>query len=443
MRKSVRDFASLLGIEATTVVNWRTGLGGVKLRSGTQGILDTTLDRWATADDRARFEQIVAEGEAVWRQRHRGATEATSLTLDRTAVSASPVGESTSTVDPPMPFREFDREPGKTEEHNDSRRTGGLIDVLRRIHQLSRSINPEVIQHLRDSTLHNIAHYETLDPTALLPDLQQQRIWLDELIDECSHPDQRRQLYEIACATSGLLGYIATGRGEFPLARAYCRESLHLGDHAQDRNLEAWARGLQSFCEYYAGRYDDALRYAEQGLAVAQDGPQAVRLAVNCAARASGKLGNVGGVHRAVAHAYELLSYGPAPDGVPSSISLDSYSPAQAAGNAATAYLSLAMPDRVEHYVALALPEMNGTNSPWGRSLVMIDSARSHLLSEGPDLDMATDIMLDALALTPGRPGIQMQRRATEFIRAAEARWGSTTPVAEVRDALASAANPR
>ena len=48
MRKSVRDFASLLGIEATTVVNWRTGLGGVKLRSNTQGLLDTTLDQRAT-----------------------------------------------------------------------------------------------------------------------------------------------------------------------------------------------------------------------------------------------------------------------------------------------------------------------------------------------------------------------------------------------------------
>ncbi|WP_157124179.1 transcriptional regulator [Nocardia pseudovaccinii] len=70
MRRSVRDFAVLLGIETTTVINWRTGLGAVKPRSNTQAILDTTLDQRATVDDRARFEQILVEGEASWRERH-------------------------------------------------------------------------------------------------------------------------------------------------------------------------------------------------------------------------------------------------------------------------------------------------------------------------------------------------------------------------------------
>ncbi|MFF3575281.1 hypothetical protein ACFYXQ_46910 [Nocardia jiangxiensis] len=70
MRKSVRDFAALLGLETTTVNNWRTGLSRVTPRSSTQAILDTTLDLRASDDDRARFEQIVREGEAVWRARH-------------------------------------------------------------------------------------------------------------------------------------------------------------------------------------------------------------------------------------------------------------------------------------------------------------------------------------------------------------------------------------
>lgn len=69
MRKSVREFAALLGIETTTVSNWRTGLSAVKPRSNTQAILDTTLELRATPEDRLRFEQIVDEGEAVWRER--------------------------------------------------------------------------------------------------------------------------------------------------------------------------------------------------------------------------------------------------------------------------------------------------------------------------------------------------------------------------------------
>lgn len=69
MRQSNRQFASLLGVETTTVNNWRSGLGAVKPRSDTQAILDTAYAKHATPDDRARFEQIVSEGEEAWRGR--------------------------------------------------------------------------------------------------------------------------------------------------------------------------------------------------------------------------------------------------------------------------------------------------------------------------------------------------------------------------------------
>ncbi|MET8776600.1 hypothetical protein ABZV58_16455 [Nocardia sp. NPDC004654] len=243
--------------------------------------------------------------------------------------------------------------------------------------------------------------------------------------------------------TSGLLGYIAVGCAHFSLARAYCQESFQLGDYAQDSNLAAWARGLQSFCEYYAGRFDNALHYAEDGLARNATGPQSVRLAINGVARASGKLGDIDGVHRAVEAAYELLPRSDAPVGVPSSISLESYSPAQIAGNAATAYLSLAKPDRVEYFADLALSEMSDANSPWGRSLVMIDVARSHVLSEDADLDAAVAIMHEALSPTRGRLMLQVQRRGSEFVRDAAARWGTTPELRTVEDVLASSREER
>ncbi|HLS77535.1 MAG TPA: hypothetical protein VK083_12165 [Nocardia sp.] len=70
MRKSIRQFAALLGVETTTVNNWRSGLSAVRPRPVTQAILDTTYAQRTTPDDRARFEQIVAEGEAAWRSRY-------------------------------------------------------------------------------------------------------------------------------------------------------------------------------------------------------------------------------------------------------------------------------------------------------------------------------------------------------------------------------------
>ncbi|MFF0532637.1 MULTISPECIES: hypothetical protein [Nocardia] len=70
MRLPIRQFATMLGIETTTVSNWKVGLSAVKLRAQTQSILDTAYAQRATPEDRERFEQIVAEGEAAWRARH-------------------------------------------------------------------------------------------------------------------------------------------------------------------------------------------------------------------------------------------------------------------------------------------------------------------------------------------------------------------------------------
>ncbi|MER7449193.1 hypothetical protein ABTW96_02770 [Nocardia beijingensis] len=94
------------------------------------------------------------------------------------------------------------------------------------------------------------------------------------------------------------------------------------------------------------------------------------------------------------------------------------------------------MPDKVEQYVRLALPEMTGAKSPWGRSLVMIDLARSHVLSENADLDAAAAIMLDALDVSPGKAMMQVRRRSSEFLQEAGARWGETVQLRAVREAL-------
>ncbi|MFE3445037.1 2'-5' RNA ligase family protein [Nocardia sp. NPDC059180] len=257
----MRDFAGLLGVETTTVNNWRVGLSSVKPRAGTQSILDTTLVQRTSSEDRERFEQIVAEGEAAWRKRNRP---------QRNPL----VG-------------------GSTDSDADDREE--LLTVLNRVQKLSRSVDPHVVNQMGSGTRGAIEGYETSEPAELLPWLRKQRAWLESLIDECGDPRQRIRLFEIAGQTSGLLGYIAVGCGSFTVARAYCLESYQLGCYAGDTNLMAWARGIQSFCEYYAGRYEDALRFAEAGLVDAAGGSQSVRLAINGVARAKGKLGDAEG----------------------------------------------------------------------------------------------------------------------------------------------------
>ena len=192
---------------------------------------------------------------------------------------------------------------------------------------------------------------------------------------------------------------------------------------------------MQSFCEYYAGRYDQALRLAEDGLGYAQAGPQSVRLTINGAARALGKLGDADGVHRAVDRAYDLMSRNDVPAGVPSSIAFDCYSAAQTASNAATAYVSLGLPDRVQHYVGLALPDISTSESPWSRSLVMIDLALSLIRSRDADLDHAAELILNALLISADRPIISVRQRTEEFVRDVTSRWGNTRQVSAILDA--------
>lgn len=282
--------------------------------------------------------------------------------------------------------------------------TEDVVDVLSRIQKLHRStIQPDIICQLQDAARETVAQYETFDHASLVPALIKKRVFLEVLLSECSHPVQQRQLFEVTAAISGVLGYVAVGRGDFSLARAYTLEAFQLGDFAGDANLRAWARGLQSFCEYYAGRYAEAVSLAQDGLRHARSGPQSVRLTINGVARAKGKLGDAEGVHRAVGEAHDLLSLNDVPDGVPSSIALECYSLAQTASNAATAYVSMGMTEKVQHYVNLALPEISKSDSPWSRSLVMIDLARSLIRSEkSADLDRAVQLVLEALSISSG-----------------------------------------
>lgn len=318
-----------------------------------------------------------------------------------------------------------------------------VVDVLARVQKLNRTVDPTIIDHLRGGMQYTLTHYDAANHGRLGATLVKQRAWLDTLLDDCPHPRQRQQLFEVATWTSGLLGYLAVGKASFGLARAYCLEAFHLAALTQDANQLGWARGMQSFCEYYAGDYTAALQLALDGVARVGHGPQNVRLMINGAARAAGKLGDAEGVRRAVATAYDLMASHQAPVGVPSSIDLGCYSPAQVAGNAATAFLSLGMSREVQQYVELAMPEVRQSASPWSRSLVTLDLASSLIRSSDNDLDRATDLVLDALAVSQGRPIVSVRQRTQEFVRDAAGRWGNLQQVRSVREALAAMEDSR
>ncbi|WP_083872112.1 helix-turn-helix transcriptional regulator [Nocardia testacea] len=313
-----------------------------------------------------------------------------------------------------------------------------LLEVLRRIHRITAAVDREIVERLASRVHAVIEDYEFLDGAKLVDGLVEQRQLIDTLTEDCGDIRERRRLYEIAAKTSGLLGFVNVGFGNFELSRAYCYEAFQLGSVVQSPDLQAWARGMQSYCEYYSGYYREALQFAEDGLNYAASGPQQVRLKINGVARALGKLGDRRGVDRAVEEAYELVGEGGMENHSRSSISISGYSRAQVAGNAATAYLSLGMPDRVEAHVKDALAEMDPAECPWGRSLAKIDLARAQLSSRKGDLDYASSLIIEALESTPADPTVPVRARAAEFARDLMARGGSASQLATVREAMAA-----
>jgi hypothetical protein len=311
-----------------------------------------------------------------------------------------------------------------------------LVDVLARIQRITRAVDPLVISGMEDGMSTMLVEYETWDRDRFLTSLIKKRRFVDGLVGESMWPTQRKTLYGIAAKISGLLGYVEVGRENFPLARAYCTESFSLADLAEDSHLRAWARGMQSFCEYYAGDYKSALEIAVDGLTYAGSGPQSVRLTINGVARAMGKLGDCDGVDRTVEHAYRLMSKNSVPDGMPSSVSLGCYSSAQTAGNAVTAYVALGNPNRVQEYANLASPGIQNSASQWSRSLLQIDLATSTLSGKDCDLYHASSSVVEALRLSSGRPIISIYRRAFDFAMTAERRWGKIQAISNLRQEL-------
>lgn len=329
MRVSQRTFGEELGVSGRAVGKWETGQTAPNPDS--QAILDTQLRERVSGEVRTRFELILAGRTAE-------ITETASICSPNSHPSGEASGDDDNRISDPVTrwiyqeeSRDLDLDPSGTAAKSASPAVHGwlesgtspsdqivgspeftedIIDVLGRIQKLHRStIHPDVIRHLQDYLSNMAAWYDSLDHVSLVRSLLKQRGWVESLLSECGNPVQRRQLLEIAGIVSGMLGYVAANRGEFPLARAYCLEAFQLGDFTGNASIKTWARALQSFCEYYAGRHDEALTLARDGIIYIRPGAQGADIAVDdmalaarsflaSAYRAAGDLATAAPLHR-------------------------------------------------------------------------------------------------------------------------------------------------
>ncbi|MFC9872614.1 hypothetical protein [Nocardia salmonicida] len=227
MRLSIRDFAGLLGVETTTVTNWRAGLSGVKPRSAAQSILDTAYLHKATPEDRARFDQIVAEGEAAWRNRHLLAPRAT--------------------PEPPL-----DPHPGRadgrilSEIGNGSDRLPELDALSATSLMRSRAASERSIAGFAAVTDLLAGQRQSIAPGALIGPIEAHRDALAALFRAASDERSKKHAGALLGETSVVASRVWSALGDRSMALTHCAFARKLADQLQDKTMGGIARIFES-----------------------------------------------------------------------------------------------------------------------------------------------------------------------------------------------------
>ncbi|SCF19291.1 hypothetical protein GA0074695_4207 [Micromonospora viridifaciens] len=127
------------------------------------------------------------------------------------------------------------------------------------------NVGPEAIAQLRDDVVH-LANAYIHDPLAsIMGDLIAEQETVFRLLEGRQKPALSRDLYLLAGVVSGLIAKASQDLGRFHEAMTHARTLYVCADKADHQGLRAWARGLQSLIAYWAGRPQEAVRYAQSG----------------------------------------------------------------------------------------------------------------------------------------------------------------------------------
>lgn len=309
MRKSIREFAALLGVETTTITNWRSGLSAVTPRSGTQAILDTTYQQRATPEDRDRFEQIVAEGEAVWRERHNRSRRS----FAGPAVRAPYDGEAWPPEHQVDDVRRAEFLRGLVAVSATAVTDDVVAMATRSIDHAPARVGMDHVNRVRDWAF----LFRAADDAGMhIGDgmVAQLRVAVDYLRADMSEP-VRSAMHTVVGTFFRVVGWAQYDRGDHEAARTSFRAGWHCAEQAD----EWWLRAAVLTClarqDIYLGNADNALTLL--GLAsVRSDRLSLLRRADIAAvqARAFGKLGNAVECMRAVDQAEQFFAEAQAQD---------------------------------------------------------------------------------------------------------------------------------
>ncbi|GHJ46824.1 hypothetical protein Cs7R123_41660 [Catellatospora sp. TT07R-123] len=120
-------------------------------------------------------------------------------------------------------------------------------------------------------------------------------------------PDRDRHRYALVAVATGLMAHVSHDLGRSHQAMALARTMYACADNADHGCLRSWARGMQSMIAFWAGRPQEAVRFAESGSAMAAESTGTVACwLTSLLARAHAMLGAVEPTRLALVRADDL-----------------------------------------------------------------------------------------------------------------------------------------
>lgn len=129
----------------------------------------------------------------------------------------------------------------------------------------SRAVGPEALSTLAEEIGGLAGDYIREPVVKVLGDLIDAQETVFTLLETKQRPPDARDLYLLAGVVSGMIAKASHDLGRPHDAMAHARTTFVCADNADHLGLRAWARGLQSLIAYWAGRLQEAVRYAEAG----------------------------------------------------------------------------------------------------------------------------------------------------------------------------------
>ncbi|MET8677115.1 hypothetical protein ABZW18_05815 [Streptomyces sp. NPDC004647] len=128
------------------------------------------------------------------------------------------------------------------------------------------SLGRETLAHIQGEVARIAADYPRVPLHSLLGDLIEVQDLAHRLLESGkAKPTQARDLYLLAAMAAGMLSKASHDLGDPRSAMAQARTAYICADQADHHPMRAWVRGLQSLISYWAGRPQDAVRYAALG----------------------------------------------------------------------------------------------------------------------------------------------------------------------------------